>query len=138
MTQQDTLRPLVSAAFADRALLAHSDHKAAVEATVAALDRGELRVASPPDTEGGTWTTHAWVKEAILLFFALRQMEKTTVGPFEFHDKIPLKRDLPEAGVLVVPPGVARYGSFLERGVILMPGYVNIGARVGAGAMVDP
>jgi 2,3,4,5-tetrahydropyridine-2,6-dicarboxylate N-succinyltransferase len=134
---QDKLRPLVTAAFADRALLARSEHKAAVEETVAALDRGELRVASPPDVEGGAWTTHAWVKEAILLYFALRQMEKTTVGPFEFHDKIPLKRDLPAAGVRVVPPGVARYGSFLERGVILMPGYVNIGARVGGGTMVD-
>jgi 2,3,4,5-tetrahydropyridine-2-carboxylate N-succinyltransferase len=137
MTLQDTHRPLVTAAFADRALLARPDHKAAVEDTVAALDRGELRVASPPDTEGGAWTTHAWVKEAILLFFALRQMEKITIGPFEFHDKIPLKRDLPAAGVRVVPPGVARYGSFLERGVILMPGYVNIGARVGANTMVD-
>jgi 2,3,4,5-tetrahydropyridine-2-carboxylate N-succinyltransferase len=137
MTLQDKLRPLVTAAFADRALLARSEHKAAVEETVAALDRGELRVASPPEVEGGEWTTHAWVKEAILLYFALRQMEKTTIGPFEFHDKIPLKRDLPAAGVRVVPPGVARYGSFLERGVILMPGYVNIGARVGAGTMVD-
>jgi 2,3,4,5-tetrahydropyridine-2-carboxylate N-succinyltransferase len=137
MTSQDTLRPLVAAAFADRGLLANSDHKGAVEETVAALDRGELRVASPPDSDGGTWTTHAWVKEAILLYFALRQMEKITIGPFEFHDKIPLKRDLPAAGVRVVPPGVARYGSFLERGVILMPGYVNIGARVGAGTMVD-
>lgn len=137
MTSQNTLRPLVTAAFTDRTLLARSEHKAAVEETVAALDRGELRVASPPDVEGGEWTTHAWVKEAILLYFALRQMEKTTVGPFEFHDKIPLKRDLPAAGVRVVPPGVARYGSFLERGVILMPGYVNIGARVGAGTMVD-
>ena len=95
MTLQDKLRPLVTAAFADRALLAKPDHKAAVEETVAALDAGELRVASPPEIEGGAWTTHAWVKEAILLYFAIRQMEKTTVGPFEFHDKIPLKRDLP-------------------------------------------
>src|SRR5580693_3932667 len=137
MTLQDTHRPLVTAAFADRALLARPDHKAAVEDTVAALDRGELRVASPPDTEGGAWTTHAWVKEAILLFFALSKMESTTIGPFEFHDKIPLKRHLAAAGVRVVPPGVARYGSFLERGVVLMPGYVNIGAWVGAGTMVD-
>jgi 2,3,4,5-tetrahydropyridine-2-carboxylate N-succinyltransferase len=137
MTLQSTLRPLVTAAFADRDLLRNQDHKDAVEETVAALDRGELRVASPPQTEGGPWETHAWVKQAILLFFALAKMESTTVGPFEFHDKIPLKRGLPAAGVRVVPPGVARYGSFLERGVILMPGYVNIGARVGAGTMVD-
>jgi 2,3,4,5-tetrahydropyridine-2-carboxylate N-succinyltransferase len=137
MTLEDTLRAPVTAAFADRNLLKDADHRRAVEATVAALDRGELRVASPPSVEGAAWTTHAWVKEAILLFFALQQMETTKVGPFEFHDKIPLKRDLAAAGVRVVPPGVARYGSFLERGVILMPGYVNIGARVGAGTMVD-
>ena len=137
MTLEDSLRDPVTAAFADRNLLRDAAYRQAVEATVAALDRGELRVASPPNDEGGAWTTHAWVKEAILLFFALQQMETTTVGPFEFHDKIPLKHDLAAAGVRVVPPGVARYGSFLERGVILMPGYVNIGARVGAGTMVD-
>jgi 2,3,4,5-tetrahydropyridine-2-carboxylate N-succinyltransferase len=77
------------------------------------------------------------VKEAILLYFAVRQMETTAIGPFEFHDKIPLKKDLAAAGVRVVPPGVARYGSFLEKGVIVMPGYVNVGARVGSGTMVD-
>ena len=140
MIQEDSLRSFVTAAFADRSLLRDADHRGAVEATVAALDRGELRVASPPGDPadgGGAWTTHPWVKEAILLFFALQQMETTEVGPFEFHDKIPLKHGLAAAGVRVVPPGVARYGSFLERGVILMPGYVNIGARVGAGTMVD-
>ncbi len=137
MTVQNPLRPLVSAAFADRALLRNPDHRRAVEDTIAALDGGELRVASPPDEAGGAWTTHPWIKEAILLFFAIREMETMTVGPFEFHDKIPLKHDLARAGVRVVPPGVARYGSFLERGAILMPGYVNIGARVGAGTMVD-
>jgi 2,3,4,5-tetrahydropyridine-2-carboxylate N-succinyltransferase len=137
MTLESTLRPLVAAAFADRALLSKPDHRQAVEDTVAALDRGQLRVASPPTEDGRAWTTHAWVKEAILLYFAVRQMETASVGPFEFHDKIPLKRELAAAGVRVVPPGVARYGAFLEKGVILMPGYVNIGARVGAGTMVD-
>jgi 2,3,4,5-tetrahydropyridine-2-carboxylate N-succinyltransferase len=73
----------------------------------------------------------------VLLYFGLRGMEKLEVGPFEFHDKIPLKHDLDKAGVRVVPPGTARYGSFLEEGAILMPGYVNIGARVGANSMVD-
>jgi 2,3,4,5-tetrahydropyridine-2-carboxylate N-succinyltransferase len=106
-----------------------------VERVVLALDRGELRVASRGDD--GAWTTHAWVKEAVLLYFGIRSMERIEVGPFEFHDKIPLKKDLPSAGVRVVPPGVARYGSFLERGAVLMPGYVNIGAWVGAGTMVD-
>ena len=81
--------------------------------------------------------THAWIKEAILLYFAVMHMEVMEVGPFEFRDKIPLKKDLDAAGVRVVPPGTVRYGAFLEKGVIVMPGYVNIGARVGAGSMVD-
>ncbi|MBN8610774.1 MAG: 2,3,4,5-tetrahydropyridine-2,6-dicarboxylate N-succinyltransferase [Deltaproteobacteria bacterium] len=126
---------LIDAAFADRSLLSNEEHKDAVLDTLAKLDAGELRVASP--NADGSWTTHAWVKRAILLFFAIRTMEKIELGPFEFHDKIPLKRHLDVAGVRVVPPGVARYGSHLERGVVLMPGYVNLGAYVGAGTMVD-
>jgi 2,3,4,5-tetrahydropyridine-2-carboxylate N-succinyltransferase len=77
------------------------------------------------------------VKEAILLYFALAEMQRIELGPFEYHDKIPLKKNLHEAGVRVVPPGVVRYGAFLERGAIVMPGYVNIGAYVGSGTMVD-
>ena len=73
--------------------------------------------------------TNAWVKQAILLYFAIQGMQRIEVGPFEFHDKIPLKKNLHEAGVRVVPPGVVRYGAFLEKGAIVMPGYVNIGAR---------
>ena len=137
MSLEDTLRPRVEATFADRELLRDGHHRAAIEAVIAALDRGELRVALPPTTDGGPWTTQAWIMQAILLYFALRRMDKIEVGPFEFHDKIPLKHGLDVAGVRVVPPGVARYGSFLEPGVILMPGYVNIGAFVGAGTMVD-
>ncbi|HZU83324.1 MAG TPA: 2,3,4,5-tetrahydropyridine-2,6-dicarboxylate N-succinyltransferase, partial [Polyangiaceae bacterium] len=137
MSLEQTLRPHVERAFADRALLSDADCRSAVESTVGALDRGELRVASPPEHEGGAWTTHAWIKQAILLYFALRKMETLECGPFEYHDKIPLKRHLDSAGVRVVPPGVARFGAFLEPGVVLMPGYVNIGARVGAGTMVD-
>jgi 2,3,4,5-tetrahydropyridine-2-carboxylate N-succinyltransferase len=125
----------VRAAFDDRALLGDDAHRAAVLETVAALDRGELRVATPE--ADGSFTVHPWVKQAILLFFALRGMERMEVGPFEFHDKIPLKKGLDAAGVRVVPPGTARYGAFLEKGVVLMPGYVNIGAWVGAGTMVD-
>ena len=129
----EALRTKVEAAFADRANLG-GERARAVEETVAALDRGELRVAENVD---GAWVTHAWVKQAILLYFALRNMETIEVGPFEFHDKIPLKKDFAAAGVRVVPPGVVRYGAFVERGCIVMPGYVNIGARVGAGTMVD-
>src|SRR5262249_7250872 len=106
-------------------------------AAVDALDRGELRVASPPEAEGADWTVHAWVKQAILLYFGVRKMEKLEVGPFEFHDKVPLKKNLGAHGVRLVPPGVVRHGSFCEQGVVVMPGYVNIGARVGAGSMVD-
>ncbi len=123
---------LISAAFADRSLLPQA--RDAVLATVAALDRGEVRVA---EKLGGEWIVNAWVKEAVLLYFAIAEMKVMEVGPFEFHDKIPLKHGLAQAGVRVVPPGVARYGSFLEPGAILMPGYVNIGARVGQGTMVD-
>jgi 2,3,4,5-tetrahydropyridine-2,6-dicarboxylate N-succinyltransferase len=129
-------RPLIEAAFADRKLLSQPDHRFAIEGTIHALDRGELRVASPPDQPGGDWTTHAWVKEAILLYFAIRKVELIEAGGLEWHDKIPIKTQF-EQGVRVVPPGIARMGSFLEAGVILMPGYVNIGARVGAGTMVD-
>lgn len=123
---------LISAAFADRTLL--PDARQAVLDTLAALDRGELRVA---EKVGDDWIVHSWVKEAILLYFSVAEMQVMEVGPFEFHDKIPLKKNLAAAGVRVVPPGVARYGSFLERGAILMPGYVNLGARVGQGTMVD-
>jgi 2,3,4,5-tetrahydropyridine-2-carboxylate N-succinyltransferase len=127
----------VEAAWADRTKLEDPVHARAVEDTVRALDRGELRVASPPESAGGEWTVHAWVKQAILLFFGLRKMETWTVGPFEFHDKIPLKTGFAGQNVRVVPPGVVRYGAFCEPGVVVMPGYVNIGARVGAGTMVD-
>jgi 2,3,4,5-tetrahydropyridine-2-carboxylate N-succinyltransferase len=110
----------------------------AVRAAIALLDRGELRVAEKVVTDAGAeWVVHAWVKLAILHFFRISQMQTMEVGPFEFHDKIPLKRGLAEAGVRVVPPGVVRYGAFVEAGAIVMPGYVNIGARVGAGSMVD-
>jgi len=101
---------------------------------VAALDRGERRVASPVD---GDWVVDVEAKEAILEYFRLRKVEPIDVGGLTFLDKIPVKRDYAERGVRVVPPGVARYGSFLSEGVVLMPGYVNIGAWVGPRTMVD-
>jgi 2,3,4,5-tetrahydropyridine-2-carboxylate N-succinyltransferase len=139
MTLQDELRPRISAAYADRSLLADPSYVDAVHAAMAALDRGDLRVASPDGAGEGpdAWTTHAWVKEAILLYFGLQKMAVHEVGPFEFHDMIPLKKGFVAAGVRVVPPGTVRYGAFLERGAVVMPGYVNIGARVGSGSMVD-
>ncbi|MBC7170787.1 MAG: 2,3,4,5-tetrahydropyridine-2,6-dicarboxylate N-succinyltransferase, partial [Polyangiaceae bacterium] len=129
------LEPLVREAFEDRKKLDAPEYRAAVEETIALLDRGVLRVASRGDD--GAWTVHAFTKQAILLYFGLRKMEKLEVGPFEFFDKIPLKRDLEAQGVRVVPPGTVRYGAHMERGTVLMPGYVNIGAFVGEGTMVD-
>jgi len=106
----------------------------AVFDTVEQLDSGELRVAEKRD---GEWVVNEAAKEAILLYFRLREMETFKIGPFEFHDKIPIKKNLAAQGIRVVPPGVIRYGAFCEPGVIVMPGYVNIGARVGTGTMVD-
>ena len=135
--QTSVLQPLVEAAFQDRKLLEDAAHRDAVLATVELVDKGKLRVATPPTTEGGEWTVNAWIKQSILLYFGVRAMETMEVGPFEFHDKIPLKTDLASQGVRVVPPGTVRYGAHMEPTSILMPGYVNIGAYVGAGTMVD-
>jgi 2,3,4,5-tetrahydropyridine-2-carboxylate N-succinyltransferase len=105
-----------------------------VEEVIAALDRGEIRVAEPAN---GEWRVNEEAQQAILAYFRLRAMEPAEVGPFEYHDKIPLKHGYDELGVRVVPPAVARYGSYLSPGVVLMPSYVNIGAWVGSGTMVD-
>jgi 2,3,4,5-tetrahydropyridine-2-carboxylate N-succinyltransferase len=105
-----------------------------IEEAIARLDRGEVRVAEPGPTG---WTVNEWVKKAILLYFRLRKVEPMDVGGLHFLDKIPVKSDYAARGVRVVPPGVARYGSFLSEGVVLMPGYVNIGAWVGPRTMVD-
>jgi 2,3,4,5-tetrahydropyridine-2-carboxylate N-succinyltransferase len=101
---------------------------------IAALDRGEVRVAEP---DGDDWRVNGDVQASILDYFRARQMEPREVGPFEYHDKIPLKSGYDELGVRVVPPATARYGAFLSRGVVLMPSYVNIGAWVGPNTMVD-
>ena len=130
----DRWRDTIAAAYDGTRALEDGATRGAVEGTIAALDAGELRVAEKRD---GRWVTHGWIQQAISLYFRLRVPETIEAGPFEFLDKIPLKHDLEAARVRVVPPGVARYGSFLEPGVILMPGYVNIGARVGEGTMVD-
>ena len=90
-----------------------------------------------PSLETDTWVTHSWIKKAVLLYFGLTQLKEESAGPLHFHDKIPVKSDLAAAGIRVVPPGTVRYGAFLERGAIIMPAYVNIGAWVGSGTMVD-
>lgn len=131
----NTLQPIIEKAWDDRSLLQQTATQEAVFAVVDLLDKGTLRVAEPLDN--GTWQVNEWVKKAVVLYFPLRQMETIEVGPFEFYDKIPLKKGYADLGVRVVPHAIARYGSFLERGVIMMPSYVNIGAWVGSGTMVD-
>jgi 2,3,4,5-tetrahydropyridine-2-carboxylate N-succinyltransferase len=110
------------------------DARESVEQAIADLDAGRVRVAEKVD---GEWVVNEWAKEAILLYFRLREMETVEIGAYEYHDKIPLKKGLAEQGVRVVPPGTVRYGAHCEPGVIVMPGFVNIGAYVGAGSMVD-
>ena len=132
--ERSELERIVSEAFRDRDRLADGKVKEAVDDVIALLDEGAVRVAEKSD---GEWRVNAWVKEAILLYFALRPLEPMDAGELRFFDKIPTKQNLGEQGIRVVPPGVARYGSFLEPGCVMMPGYVNIGAYVGAGTMVD-
>ncbi len=130
----ENLRNAIEAAFDDRDLLKNDEHRTAVFDTIEALDKGKLRVA---EKKTGGWESNAWVMKAINLYFGVAEMETVRSGPFEYHDKIPTKKNLAEAGVRVVPPGTVRYGSFVEPGVVVMPGYVNIGAYVGSGTMVD-
>ena len=106
-----------------------------IRAVIELLDKGEVRVAEP--TADGDWKVNDWVKKAVVMYFPIQTMETIEVGPFEFHDKIPLKKGYAQLGVRVVPHAIARHGAFLENGVIMMPSYVNIGAWVGSGTMVD-
>jgi len=128
------LRDTIEKAWDDRDLLQQSSTQAAVRAMVEELDKGRLRVAEP---KGNDWQVNDWVKKAVVMYFPIQQMETIEVGPFEFHDKIPLKKDYASQGVRVVPHAIARHGAYLEKGVIMMPSYVNIGAWVGSGTMVD-
>ena len=132
---QHDMKNTIESAWNDRSLLQSDEVKKAIRTVIAQLDAGEIRVAEMmPD---GSWQTHEWIKKAILLYFPIQEMQTIEVGPFEFHDKIPLKSGFAAKGVRVVPQALARYGSFIERGAILMPSYVNIGAWVGSGTMVD-
>ena len=130
-----TLRAAVEAAWSDRSQLTEAGTQEAVAAVMKGLDEGELRVAQPL-TDGG-WQVNEWVKQAVLLNFSVQKMKTIEVGPFEFHDKMPLKKGYAQAGVRVVPHAVVRYGAFVASDCILMPSYVNLGAYVGARTMVD-
>ncbi|MEN7546849.1 2,3,4,5-tetrahydropyridine-2,6-dicarboxylate N-succinyltransferase [Rapidithrix thailandica] len=130
MSQQQ----IIEQAWENRELLNESATVEAIRDVIEQLDKGKLRVAEPV-ADG--WQVNEWVKKAVILFFPLQKMEVVKVGPFEFHDKIPLKSGYDELGVRVVPHAIARYGSFVNKGVIMMPSYVNIGAYVDSGTMVD-
>ena len=128
------LRTLIETAWENRALLQENTTKEAIRTIVDLLDKGELRVAEP--TTGG-WQVNEWVTKAVVMYFPIQTMETIEVGPFEFHDKIPLKTGYAEKGIRVVPHAVARHGAYISKGTILMPSYVNIGAYVDEGTMVD-
>lgn len=121
-------------AWLDRELLKQESVKEQIRTVIALLDQGKVRVAEPTN-EG--WKLNEWIKKAVILYFPIQEMKTIEVGPFEFHDKIALKKNYEHLGVRVVPHGIARYGSFLAKGVIMMPSYVNIGAFVDSGTMVD-
>lgn len=128
------LRDHIERAWEDRELLKGDETRAHIRTVIDLLDKGQVRVAEPA---GDTWRVNDWVKKAVILYFPIQKMETLEAGPLEFHDKIPLKRNYEALGVRVVPHAVARYGAFINRGVILMPSYVNIGAYVDEGTMVD-
>ena len=128
------LKEQVQAAWSDRNLLKESAYADAVRAVIEEVDKGRLRTASPVD---GDWQVNEWVKQAILMYFAIQQMETFVLAPFEFYDKMKLKSGYASLGVRAVPHAVARYGAYLAKNVVLMPSYVNIGAYVDEGTMVD-
>jgi 2,3,4,5-tetrahydropyridine-2-carboxylate N-succinyltransferase len=128
------LQQTIEAAWENRALLKEENTQSAIREIVSMLDEGTLRVAEPVATG---WQVNEWVKKAVVMYFPIQTMETIEVGPFEFHDKIPLKKDYKAKGIRVVPHGVARHGAYISSGTILMPSYVNIGAYVDKGTMVD-
>lgn len=128
------LQKIIETAWENRSLLHTTETQSAISSVIELLDKGQLRCAEP--TVDG-WKVNDWVKKAVILYFPIRQMEVMEVPPFEYHDKMALKRDYKSQGVRVVPPATARYGAYIASGVILMPSYVNIGAFVDSGTMVD-
>ncbi len=128
------LRDHIEKAWDNRDLLKQEETQVHIRTVIDFLDKGRLRVAEP-SADG--WKVNDWIKKAVILYFPIQRMETLEAGPLEFHDKIPLKRNFEALGIRVVPHAVARHGAFINRGVILMPSYVNIGAYVDAGTMVD-
>lgn len=133
----DELKAAVERAWADRTLLDSDEIRAAIRATVDAVDKGALRCAEPVDLERSEWRVNEWVKKAIILYFPIQKMRTIRAGELEWYDKIELKHDFDRLGVRVVPHGMARYGAYIAPGAVMMPSYVNIGAYVDTGTMVD-
>ena len=133
----DELKAVVERAWADRTLLDSDEIRAAIRATVDAVDKGALRCAEPVDLERSEWRVNEWVKKAIILYFPIQKMRTIRAGELEWYDKIELKHDFDRLGVRVVPHGMARYGAYIAPGAVMMPSYVNIGAYVDTGTMVD-
>jgi 2,3,4,5-tetrahydropyridine-2-carboxylate N-succinyltransferase len=132
--KKKVLKKIIESAWENRSLLEKKETKEAILSVINDLDSGKIRVAEP--TSNG-WKVNEWVKKAVVLYFPIQEMKTIEAGPLEFHDKIPLKKDYKKRGIRVVPHAVARHGSFINKGVILMPSYVNIGAYVDTGTMVD-
>lgn len=128
------MKSLILEAWSNREVLKNAKYADAVRNVIEEVDKGRLRAASPG--ENG-WEVNEWVKQAILLYFSIQEMRTWEIEPFEFYDRIPLKKNYRELGVRAVPHAVARYGAFIARNVVLMPSYVNIGAYVDEGTMVD-
>jgi 2,3,4,5-tetrahydropyridine-2-carboxylate N-succinyltransferase len=128
------MRKIIEQAWENRELLNEKSTQQAIEEVIAGLDAGKFRVAEPSDNG---WLVNEWIKKAVILYFPIRKMETIEVGPFEFHDKIPLKKNYKTLGIRVVPHAIARYGAYIAPGVVMMPSYVNIGAHVESGTMVD-
>jgi len=128
------IRAIVENAWENRQLLSEQKVRDAIFEAVELLDKGKVRVAEP---SSNGWLVNEWIKKAVILYFPIQEMKTIEVGPFEFHDKIKLKKGYEKLGVRVVPHAIARYGSYLAKGVIMMPSYVNIGAYVDEGTMVD-
>ena len=135
LTKSIHMRFIIEEAWENRELLKDIKTIEAIEHVIEEIDKGRLRVAEPDDS--GNWIVNEWVKKAVVLYFPIRKMETIEVGPFEFHDKMALKKNYAELGVRVVPHAIARYGAYVSAGVIMMPSYVNIGAYVDSGTMVD-
>ncbi|MFD2917603.1 2,3,4,5-tetrahydropyridine-2,6-dicarboxylate N-succinyltransferase [Psychroserpens luteus] len=130
----EQLQKNIENAWNDRSLLTNQVTIDSIRSVIDLLDEGTLRVAEPTD-DG--WQVNEWIKKAVVLYFPIQKMETLEAGIFEYHDKIPLKRDYKKRGIRVVPNAVARHGAYISSGVILMPSYVNIGAYVDEGTMVD-